>query len=329
VRHLSIADYDAEEKRARISASYPAIRAFSAVAFAQVNFPVRVAEEQELIRYADIMQEMLSRREYLEARTFSEAEVAAILRVVAQVRALTGRLYGRTVQPLMCLFPPIAILRAVEAIAKKRGRRLKIFEIGPGSGYLGAYLINAGHCYASMDITQALYLWQNRLFAGIAADGQEWVLDAGTKGRCIHVPWWQFARYYEVLPIAADIVICDGAMGEMETLGLFYNLRIARAMVDGSDCAAFMFRRIGEPRINQLAAVEYWLGQAGFTGRRIGEVSIYSLPGLDDVFAPDASDLPCLGSATGARYAPKSFLALRESELLESYAFFKYIGLGN
>ena len=156
----------------------------------------------------------------------------------------------------MCLFPPIAILRAVEAIAGARGRRLKIFEIGPGSGYLGAYLINAGHSYASMDITQALYLWQNRLFASIAADGQEWVCDEGAGANCIHVPWWQFARYHEALPIAADIVVCDGAMGEMDTLGLFYNLRIARAMVDASDCAAFMFRRIGEPRVNQLATVE-------------------------------------------------------------------------
>jgi hypothetical protein len=145
--------FDAAERSARVDASYPAIRAFSAVAFAQVNFSVRVEEERELVRYADIIQETLSRQEYLEARTFSEAEVEAILRVVTQVRMLTGELYGRTVQPLMCLFPPIAILRAVEAIAGARGRRLKIFEIGPGSGYLGAYLINAGHSYASMDIT--------------------------------------------------------------------------------------------------------------------------------------------------------------------------------
>jgi hypothetical protein len=218
----------------------------------------------------------------------------------------------------------------VEAIASARGRRLQIFEIGPGSGYLGAYLINAGHCYASMDITQALYLWQNRLFASIADDSQEWALDEGAKGKCIHVPWWQFARYHEALPIKADIVVCDGAMGEMETLGLFYNLLIARAMVDTSDCATFMFRRIGEPRVNQLATVEYRLGQAGFTGRTLGDVSIYSLLGrLNDVFAADASDLPCLGPEAGARHAPKSFLTFRETELLESYVFFKYIGIGN
>jgi hypothetical protein len=126
------------------------------------------------------------------------------------------------------------ILRAVEAIANARGRRLRTFEIGPGSGYLGAYLINAGHSYGSMDIVQALYLWQNRLFGSIEQDSQEWVLDEGAKGKCIHVPWWQFAHYHEALPITADVVICDAALGEMETLGLFYNLLMARAMIDGS-----------------------------------------------------------------------------------------------
>jgi hypothetical protein len=329
MRQLSIAEYDAAEKDARVSASYPALRCFSAVAFAQVSFPIRVDDERELIRYADIMQETLSRREHLEERTYSEAEAEAILKVSSQIRALTGNLYGRTVQPLMCLFPPVPILRAVEAIAKARGRRLRIFEIGPGSGYLGASLINAGHSYASMDIAQALYQWQNRLFGSIEKDSQEWVLDEGTKAKCIHVPWWQFAHYHEALPIKADVVICDAALGEMETLGLFYNLLIARAMIDASDCAAFMFQHPGEQRVNDLATIEYRLGLSGLIGRRIGGVSIYSLPGrLDDVFARDTIDLPHLGPEGGARYAPKSFLSFNESELLESYAFFKYLGLG-
>jgi hypothetical protein len=145
----------------------------------------------------------------------------------------------------------------------------------------------------------------------------------------LHVPWWQFARYHEALPISADIVVCDGAMGEMDTLSLVYNLLIARAMVDASDCTAFMFRRIGEPRVNQLAAVEQRLDLCGFTGRRIGEVSIYSLPGrLDHIFPADVDDLPCLGQGGGARRAVKSFLTFQEAEVLESYAFFKYIGIG-
>jgi hypothetical protein len=90
-----------------------------------------------------------------------------------------------------------------------------------------------------------------------------------------------------------------------------------------------MFQHPGEERVNTLATVEYRLGLSNLIDRRIGGVSIYSLAGrLDDVFARDATDLPPLGPASGRRYAPKSFLSFQESELLESYAFFKYLGSG-
>ena len=50
--HLPIALYDQREQEARLTASYPALRAFSPVAFSQVNFPTRIADESELRRYA-------------------------------------------------------------------------------------------------------------------------------------------------------------------------------------------------------------------------------------------------------------------------------------
>lgn len=173
MRHLSISTYDAEERKARVTATYPALRAFAPVVFNMVQFPGRVTDESELIRYSDAMHETYSRHVFLERMTYSETEAAAIQQVVQQVKCITAQNFGRSVHPLMCLFHNIPLLRAIEIIAKARGRRLRIFEIGPGSGYLGAYLINAGHTYAAVDVTQALYLWQNRLFSEIAADGSE------------------------------------------------------------------------------------------------------------------------------------------------------------
>jgi hypothetical protein len=115
----------------------------------------------------------------------------------------------------------------------------------------------------------------------------------------------------------------------MDSLGLFYNLLIARAMIDASDCAAFMFQHPGEERVNTMPTIEYRLGLSGFIGRKIGGVSIYSLPGrLDDVFARDATELSHLGPEGGPRRVAKSFLSFQESDLLESYAFFRYLGLG-
>lgn len=228
------------------------------------------------------------------------------------------------------LFHNIPLLRAIEIIAKARGRRLRIFEIGPGSGYLGAYLINAGHTYAAVDVTQALYLWQNRLFSEIAADGSEWILDAGFDAKCIHVPWWQYARFYEKLPITADLVICDAALAEMEDFGFAYNVQIALKMVSGSDCGALLLQEVGEQRMRSLAAVEHHLDVTGFAEQfKAGGVSIFALPGrLNDVFPSASSDLPCLGAAAEKRLTPKTFLSFREEELLESYRFFNFLGWG-
>lgn len=324
--HLSIADYDKTEQQARLSASYGALRAFAPVSFSEASFPTRVTEEQELRRYADTMYEFFVREDVMESADYSESEAKAILRVSRQIRELTQTSFGRVVQPLMCLFQPIPILRAVEAIAAVRGRRLKIFEIGLGSGYLGAYLLNAGHAYSSMDITQALYLWQNRLLSSIAPRTAEWALNETGDPAYAHVPWWRFARFHEELLIEADVVICDAALGEMETFGLRYNLRTARAMLSNSDCAAFIFRGYGEERQTTRPTIDAWIAGAGFRGRAIEGVSVLSVGRrLDDVFRRDLETLPRLGDAAEKRVAPSSFLKIDDAELLESYAFFGYI----
>jgi hypothetical protein len=49
-----------------------------------------------------------------------------------------------------------------------------VFEIGPGSGHLRAYLLNLGHRLIAMGVTQSLYLWQNRLFVHTSSDLDEW-----------------------------------------------------------------------------------------------------------------------------------------------------------
>lgn len=248
--HLSIEEYDALEREARIAASYPAIRAFSPVAFSQVNFPTRVAHEQELRRYADIMYELLPRQDWLDTKRYTEREAGAIQKVVSQIYEVTARHFQKPVAPLMCLFPPIPIVRAVEAIASVVDRRLKIFEIGPGSGHLGAYLINAEHRYAAMDNCQSLYLWQNRFFSGIATDYSEWASREMRQRHVFersvtHIPWWDFAQIYAGVPPMADVVICDAALGEMDVFAVRYVLRLAKLMLT-NPIAEHLFFRIWE-----------------------------------------------------------------------------------
>ena len=129
---LSVRAYSRLEKLARQRASYPAIRCFTPKAFERVGFPTRVSHEMELRRYADIMCEISDRDRWLKRVGFSAAEQTMILGLRAAVSALTLRLFEREVEPFLCLFPSTPIMRVIESVARRLGRRLRIMEIGPG-----------------------------------------------------------------------------------------------------------------------------------------------------------------------------------------------------
>jgi hypothetical protein len=336
--HLPIALYEQREQEARLTASYPALRTFSPVAFTQVNFPMRVANEAELRRYADIMYEVLSRDEWLNRRLYSQNEAQAICRLSAQIETLTGTLFAKPVQPLMCLFASFPLVRMVEHLAATAGRRLSVFEIGLGAGHLAAYLINAGHRVIAMDNCQSLYLWQNRLLGAVSGDLDEWALAdvrvlpprRDPPAFATHIPWWHFARFHELpsLPISVDVVICDAAMGEMDHFAFRYISRIASMLTVQSDIGCFMFQNLGEERIHQRAYVEQFLADRGFRLHKVGGVSVLIGSDRFPVRAIEGlAEPPPIGGPLGMS-PPAQFLPLDGARWLESYAFFDFIGIG-
>jgi len=330
---LSIALYDQRENEARVLASYPALRAFFPAAFVQVNFPVRVTHEAELRRYADIMYETRSRKEWLNAKLYSQTEAEAMLRLSTQVEQLTARLFDRPVQPLMCLFAPIDLVRVVEHLAAAVGRRLTVLEIGLGSGHFAAYLLNAGHRVIAVDNCQALYLWQNRLLS--TCDLDEWAAAdvrtfpaRGASAQATHVPWWQFSRFHQCPPVIADIVICDAALGEMDHFGFRYVVNVAKALTAQSDVGCFLYQNLGEERFQQRPFVEQYLTALGFRFHGVGGVSVFV--GSDKFPTRSIESLtepPPWGGAQSMAL-PAQFLPLDQAKFLESYAFFDFIGLG-
>lgn len=330
---LPIEVYDRREAEARIAASYPALRAFSTYGFNEANFPSRVGNEAELRRYADTMHETLSRANELSTR-YSLAEANAMLRVSDQIEDLTGRLFRKPVQPLMGLFTPIGLVRMVEHLATTLDRRLTVVEIGPGSGYLSAYLLNAGHRVIAIDICQSLYLWQNRLFSDYALD--EWAaekVDAmprpSAAAQVVHIPWWHFARFHEGIPIEADIVICDAALGEMEHFGFRYVFEIAKMLTRQSAVGCLLYQNVGEERVQKRIYVEQYAATRGFRLQQVGGVSV--LIGSDRfplAAIAGLSEPPAIGNEEIMRPA-QEFLRLDRDKQLESYAFFEFIGLGH
>lgn len=327
---IEISDYDRIEAEATTRLSYPAIRAFRPAAFALVNFPTRVAHERELIRYADCMHELADARRYYETELYSEAEADLIIGLSEQIERLTEDLFGRSIQPYMSLFPPILIMRAVTALCPDGGAT--IWEIGPGSGHLGAYLIGGAsnarspqHKYRSTDNTQSLYLWQDRIFERIGGSGYKNYASqidppAVIAERCASIPWWQFARLFEESP-SADIIVCDAAMGEMDAFAANYIIRLAAKMMKNSRVGAFLLRNIGAQMISSMAYIEQRFEAAGFFRNATKDVIVFSLRRFDlpENFAP-------IGTA-GKMQPAKRFLHIDEEKTLESYRFFDFMCL--
>jgi hypothetical protein len=321
---LSVEEYDRLEAAAIPRLSYPAIRSFCPAAFNAAHFPSRVTSEEELIRYCDIMNELEDADRYYRKALYSKREAALMLRTCQTVEKITTEMYDRPTQPFMCLFPPFDIVRTVVSIAPSR---VTVLEIGPGSGILGSYLIQLGYRYFAVDNTQALYLWQNRLFSALARNNFADYAAASALPRNIiasvaHIPWWLFAEAYKA-PLQADIIVCDGVMSGMETFGLYYLIHMAAAMASKTPHLCFLYRGVGEPRFTSQATIEQIFASAGFVRQQYGSVVIQSLKQLTVPKAP-----PPLGGHSELTSADK-FLHIDDDKLLDSYSFFDFMELGS
>ena len=94
---------------------------------------------------------------------------------------------------------------------------LRIFEIGPGSGYLGMLLANDGHQYFAMDAAQAFYLYQKKLWSDIFGADYFDYSDSSSRpdtAKVTHITWWQFANLSIPIP-DVDVVTINHALAEM------------------------------------------------------------------------------------------------------------------
>lgn len=273
--HLSITEYDRLEQAALRTASYPVIRAFSPTHFHLNGFPTRVRDEAELRRYADAMGELDSRSAIWD-RKFSNYEAEVILWLAKQVAAITD------IDPFISLFGPISMWRGIEQIAS--GQKLKILDVGSGLGYLDMYLSRAGHWVWAVEVTQALYLWESWLFEGSNIE---------------QVPWWDYAKWHEYSDLRFDLVVCDAALGEMDSWAARYTMALAVKFN-----APLIYRNVGEPRTSSEANLLAHARSIGLDMRKV-------------------IDPPSLGPALNKA---KDFY--HPTNLSPSYAFMDFIGIG-
>ncbi len=124
---------------------------------------------------------------------------------IAGMAVQASQAIGCRRRPRDALLQAVIPWRYVRALVPAGADRY-VLELGPGSGYLGALLLNEGNGYRGMEVTQPFYLWQRALW------------------RCDHDPWWQQVHDYD-----ADLIVACHMLNEMSEAAL-------RMLIAGARC---------------------------------------------------------------------------------------------
>lgn len=284
--NLTVAEYDREETKAVATAPIRVIEAFQPVQFAQVGVPHRIRQDTELFKYMQI--HSLAFEPYfsnlLGGLTPDEFDLQR--RVATLVCDFSEFKFGKKAIPRGDVLSSLNVFRHIQFLFGPA--RPRVFEIGPGGGYLGAMLMLAGYSYAATDVSQAFYLYQNHLWNYISGGkvlelalgvDEEGPWSAPSAGEAVHVPWWQFARLTPDEAPGFDIITCNHAIRELQPDSLALTLRMAREFLAGEDTPkAFIFEGWGSGRVNSDVNVTECFYDLGF-------VMVHNDP-LISVFVP-------------------------------------------
>ena len=334
---LTVQAYADAEIAAKTALSADHIRAFSPATFRYHGYPDAAESDAAVIRYVDTMQEFADPLRHHEREAYSEDEARLVRQVCERVVELTRGLFGRPVRPWQGPLTTMKVFRAVQEVARVTGKReLTVFELGPGSGYLGALLVAAGHRYVSSDIAQGFYLWQSHL--GRALAGDEFIEGAleprypyGAGRRVVHMPWWHYATLYRESAIPqADIVVSDHALGEMHAYAMRYSSQLIKMMLASSSVGLVVFESIGEPRFHSQDAVWSHFARVGLDRplpdgpiKAIGKTARMSKQVME-IFASQPP--PYNPSGSSKRLLGRDIIPIREEEAPLSYELYRFMG---
>jgi hypothetical protein len=309
---LSVASYDRAERQAVDSLPNRIIEACRPELFLKVGYPVEVASESGLSRFVDVMHENRDAADYknlLDGFTHDEFEL--FKEISTKVAKFSGDRFGKRIVPKGALTRAMLSYRHIRMLAEPNSF---IFEVGPGSGYLGALLATAGYRYGATDITQGFYLYQNHLwdylFGGrlleLAESDQTFArLGDLPEGCVLHVPWWKYtiSRPAEI-DSPVDLYVANHALCEMNLYSMCYTIRLSHQLLSKSQRNGFFFiEGTGGETLRSRATALHHFKLAKFA-------QAFDDGGLIDVLAPASrmKDL-VVGSQDQPAIPPKTNIA--------------------
>jgi len=163
---LTPLEYNKQEEKAVRWMPNRIVEAFQPTTFLSLGYPTRIHDISEISKYADVMHEnSLDKIFELFLGGLTEDEFKLIKNLIDVSSDMVFKYTDKFVVPRASLFAALTHLRHIRYFFPDSGST--ILEIGPGCGYLGALFSMLGYTYISMDVTQAFYIYQNKLYQQI------------------------------------------------------------------------------------------------------------------------------------------------------------------
>lgn len=263
---LEIEDYNQQEQDAIEKLPNRIIEMCRTVLFNSEGYPSRVQKNQELSKFLDVMHE--TRFEHNIQSFFdgylTETEFEKFKQISLASNEYSIKAFRKNIVPTGSLLRAVQIFRFIDSLFSFSQK--KVFEIGPGSGHLGALCLLNGINYSCTDIAQAFYMHQSHYLNFISNDNFNEALDLDRiKNGCenCHIPWWIFAQLYKRPIPQFNIITCNAALAEMHMNSLKYTLKISSLMLSESE-GYFVFESWGYDKYIKSSTINQLFIQNGF-----------------------------------------------------------------
>jgi len=263
---LEIEDYNQLEKNAIENLPNRVVEMCRTVMFNSEGYPSRVSKKEELWKFLDVMHE--TRFEHNLKSFFdgylSKYEFENLKKIAETSLQYSNKEFNKKIIPTGSLLRAIQIFRFIDSLFSYSNKN--VFEIGPGSGHLGALLLSCGIKYSCTDITQAFYLHQSRWLNFVSGGNFQEALNVDDVNKCennCHIPWWIYAQLYSHRIPQFSIVTCNAALAEMHINSLKYTIKISSLMLHESN-GYFVFESWGYDKYIKSPTIHKLFLQNGF-----------------------------------------------------------------
>ena len=274
VSYLDPECYDRAEKKAMAVLPNRIIECCQPSVFQWEGYPSRVESVAAMRRYIDVMHEgrLSATFNDILGGGITGDEMDLMKEVSLIVRRLSESHFGGAIVPKDALTRALNIYRQIRILYPDPKR--VVFEVGGGSGYVGALLVLSGYAYVATDVTQAFYLFQNQLMNAVApgkvielaSDPRSFTeINEIPQGWAVHIPWWKFVLPEPNFPLAVDVVTASHCLCELHPRALAYTLKVCSHLLDNKGLeSCFLYEGYGSTVRNPIWSVCKRFADLGF-----------------------------------------------------------------